>query len=68
MSTWTNRQLESDIRATVFSMSAQLDAFGQVASGPPMGAVATRTAVRVACWRPPRFWCRRRPSSLASDC
>ena len=48
MSTWTNRQLESDIRATVFSMSAQLDAFGQVASGPPMGVVATRTAVRVA--------------------
>ena len=48
MSTWTNQQLESDVRATVFSMSAQFDAFGQVASGPVMGVVATRTAVRVA--------------------
>ena len=48
MSTWTNQQLESDVRATVFSMSAQLDAFGQVASGPLMGVVATRTAVRMA--------------------
>ncbi len=48
MSAWTNQQLESDVRATVFSMSAQVDAFGQVASGPLMGVVATRTAVRVA--------------------
>ena len=47
-STWTNQQLESDVRATVFSMGAQLDAFGQVASGPLMGVVATRTAVRFA--------------------
>ena len=48
MSTWTNQQLESDFRATGFSMSAQVDAFGQVASGPPMGVVATLTSVRVA--------------------
>ena len=45
---WTNQQLESDVRATVFSMSAQLDALGQVVSGPLMGVVATRIAVRVA--------------------
>ena len=48
MSTWTNQQLETDVRATGFSMSAQVDAFGQVASGPLMGLVATRTSVRVA--------------------
>ena len=48
ITTWTNQQLKSDIRATVFSMSAQLDSFGQVASGPLMGIVATRAAVRVA--------------------
>ena len=48
MSTWTNQQLETDVRATGFSMSAQVDAFGQVASGPPMGVVATLAGVRVA--------------------
>ena len=48
MSTWTNQQLETDVRATGFSMSAQVDAFGQVASGPLMGVVATRASVRVA--------------------
>ena len=48
ITTWTNQQLKSGTRATIFSMSAQLDAFGQVASGPLMGLVATRTAVRLA--------------------
>ena len=48
MTTWTNQQLESDVRATGFSMSAQLDAFGQVVSGPLMGLLATSASVRVA--------------------
>ena len=48
MSTWTNQQLETDVRATGFSMSAQVDAFGQVVSGPLMGLVATSISVRVA--------------------
>ena len=48
ITTWINQQLKSDTRATVFSMTAQLDAFGQVALGPLMGLVATRAAVRVA--------------------
>ena len=48
MTTWTNQQLEPDVRATGFSMSAQVDAFGQVASGPLMGLVATSAGLRVA--------------------
>ena len=45
---WTNQQLESGVRATVFSMTAQVDAIGQVASGPGMGLLATRVSVRAA--------------------
>ncbi len=48
LTTWTNQQLESYVRATGFSMSAQVDAFGQVASGPLMGLVAANAGVRVA--------------------
>ena len=48
MSTWTNQQLDTDLRATGFSMSAQVDALGQVVSGPLMGLVATSASVRVA--------------------
>jgi MFS transporter, DHA3 family, tetracycline resistance protein len=43
---WTNQQLDSGVRATVFSMAAQVDAIGQVASGPGMGLLATRVSVR----------------------
>ena len=43
---WTNQQLEPGVRATVFSMTAQVDAIGQVASGPGMGLLATRFSVR----------------------
>jgi len=32
----------------VFSMTAQVDAIGQVASGPGMGLLATRVSVRAA--------------------
>ena len=45
---WINQQLESNVRATVFSMRAQADAFGQVAAGPAMGVVATVATVRAA--------------------
>jgi DHA3 family tetracycline resistance protein-like MFS transporter len=45
---WINQQLESNVRATVFSMHAQADAFGQVAVGPAMGVVATVATVRAA--------------------
>jgi DHA3 family tetracycline resistance protein-like MFS transporter len=38
---WLNQQLESGSRATVLSMSGQLDALGQVLGGPAIGAVGT---------------------------
>jgi DHA3 family tetracycline resistance protein-like MFS transporter len=43
---WVNRGLESSTRATVLSMSSQVDALGQIASGPAVGYVAQRTALR----------------------
>ncbi|HEY3313303.1 MAG TPA: MFS transporter [Anaerolineales bacterium] len=37
---WVNQRLDSDTRATVISMSGQVDAIGQVASGPLAGLVS----------------------------
>ena len=45
---WTNRQLNSRVRATVFSIRAQADAFGQIAAGPALGAFAAAATVRSA--------------------
>lgn len=39
-SAWVNQRLESDTRATVISMSGQVDAIGQIASGPLAGLVS----------------------------
>ncbi len=41
--TWLNRNIPSRVRATVLSMVAQTDAFGQVAGGPVVGAVGLRS-------------------------
>lgn len=46
--TWMNQHIESRVRATVLSMSAQLDAFGQIAGGPVVGFIGLRVTVRVA--------------------
>jgi len=45
---WLNKDLKSEIRATVLSMRGQLDAVGQLAGGPMIGAVATRFSLRAA--------------------
>jgi DHA3 family tetracycline resistance protein-like MFS transporter len=37
---WVNQRLDSDTRATVISMSGQVDAIGQIASGPLAGLVS----------------------------
>ncbi len=37
---WINQRLDSNTRATVISMSGQVDAFGQIASGPIAGVVS----------------------------
>lgn len=36
---WLNQQLDSRSRATVFSLSGQVDALGQIAGGPAIGAL-----------------------------
>ncbi len=46
--TWLNRNLDSGTRATVLSMNGQADAIGQVAGGPPLGALAARATIPVA--------------------
>ena len=43
---WMNRGLNPATRATVFSMRAQMDSFGQVAGGPLIGLVASVVSLR----------------------
>lgn len=45
---WINRNLDRRVRATVLSMNSQANAIGQVAGGPPLGALAARTTIPVA--------------------
>lgn len=45
---WVNQKLESSTRATVLSMSSQVDAIGQVAGGPSVGLVARFFSVAAA--------------------
>jgi DHA3 family tetracycline resistance protein-like MFS transporter len=45
---WLNQSLESNVRATVFSMHGQADAIGQIAGGPAIGAVGTLFSLRAA--------------------
>jgi DHA3 family tetracycline resistance protein-like MFS transporter len=44
---WLNQSLTSRVRATVISMSAQADAFGQMFVGPVLGLIATVISLRV---------------------
>lgn len=45
---WVNQRLESGIRATVLSMSGQVDAIGQILGGPFVGMVGNLVSVRAA--------------------
>jgi DHA3 family tetracycline resistance protein-like MFS transporter len=45
--TWINQHLDSNVRATVISMSGQVDAFGQIAGGPIVGIIGN-LSVRAA--------------------
>jgi DHA3 family tetracycline resistance protein-like MFS transporter len=44
---WVNQRLDSNVRATVISMSSQADALGQIIGGPILGAIATALTTRV---------------------
>jgi DHA3 family tetracycline resistance protein-like MFS transporter len=46
--TWLNQSLDSRSRATVLSMSSQMDAFGQIAGGPAVGAIGNSYSLRAA--------------------
>jgi len=43
-----NKKLESGVRATVFSMSSQVDALGQILGGPLMGLVGVLLSIKAA--------------------
>jgi DHA3 family tetracycline resistance protein-like MFS transporter len=45
---WINQGLEPETRATVLSMTAHIDALGQIVGGPPLGIVGTRYSLRAA--------------------
>jgi DHA3 family tetracycline resistance protein-like MFS transporter len=45
---WVNQRLDSGVRATVLSMSSQVDAIGQIAGGPGVGLVGSLVSVRAA--------------------
>ena len=46
--TWLNQHIEPSIRATMFSMSGQVNALGQIAGGPAVGWVGRTFSVRAA--------------------
>ncbi len=45
---WVNQRLDSQVRATVISMSSQVDAIGQIAGGPAVGLIGNLVSVRAA--------------------
>jgi DHA3 family tetracycline resistance protein-like MFS transporter len=48
MASWTNRYIESGVRATVLSSFSQLNAVGQIAGGPVVGVIGDRLGLRAA--------------------
>ncbi len=46
--TWVNQRLDSRVRATVISMSSQVDAIGQIAGGPAVGLIGNLISIRAA--------------------
>lgn len=46
--TWINQRLDAGVRATVISMSSQVDAIGQIAGGPAVGAIGNMLSIRAA--------------------
>jgi len=45
---WVNQSLDSNVRATVLSMSSQVDAVGQMFGGPIVGIIGSLLSVRIA--------------------
>ncbi len=47
-SAWRNRNIKSEVRATVISTYGQMDALGQIIGGPIIGFIALKTSISVA--------------------
>jgi DHA3 family tetracycline resistance protein-like MFS transporter len=45
---WINNHIESNVRATVLSVSSQANAIGQIAGGPAIGYIGTLSSLRIA--------------------
>jgi DHA3 family tetracycline resistance protein-like MFS transporter len=43
---WVNQRLDSQVRATVISMSSLVDALGQIVAGPLVGLLAVETSLQ----------------------
>ncbi len=44
--TWVNHRLDPSVRATVLSLSSQVDALGQIGGGPALGLIAQRISIQ----------------------
>lgn len=71
--TWINQKLDSRVRATIHSMFGQVDAIGQITSGPLVGLIANMLSVRLAValsgllLSPALFFVRRANSQLTKE-
>jgi DHA3 family tetracycline resistance protein-like MFS transporter len=46
--TWVNQHAESSVRATVISMSSQIDALGQILGGPIVGVIGLALGIPIS--------------------
>jgi len=46
--TWLTQNIDAKVRATVISMRGQVDAFGQIIGGPPVGVIGNIFSLRAA--------------------
>jgi DHA3 family tetracycline resistance protein-like MFS transporter len=46
--TWLTQNIDAKVRATVISMRGQVDAFGQIVGGPPVGYIGNVFSIRAA--------------------
>jgi len=46
--TWLTQNIDAKVRATVISMRGQVDAFGQIIGGPPVGTIGNIFSIRAA--------------------
>jgi DHA3 family tetracycline resistance protein-like MFS transporter len=45
---WVNQNVETNVRATIFSMCSQMNSFGQIFGGPILGMIASLFAIKTS--------------------